>query len=247
MTTPVIIRLSLIVVATTGLFVYRHYNNKKPSTLTNSSKAPVVTPDFYSINDGNQDKIVFAPDYNKEWFDGLDKKYSWNNFGAYDNRFWEYMYNIFDTLPALAKGKTASDRDFFNKLTRGQKIFYSVLVFNGDTDNGGVYQFFFNRPEFCFAVLETFKELELDTLSKDYENCLNEFIGSSDSYSKRKTIFNDSNNSWEKRFKSFSDGYGDLKSGKKIEEYYYKDEFKKQLYKTVVDYVDNNLNQFVKK
>ena len=62
-----------------------------------------------------------------------------------------------------------------------------------------------------------------------------------------KQFFNDSKNSWEKRFKSFSDGYGDLKSGKKIEEYYYKDEFKKVLYKTVVDYIDNHLDHFVKK
>ena len=111
--------------------------------------------------------------------------------------------HIFDTLPALAKDKTTSSRDFFNKLTRGQKIFFSVLVFNGGTDNGGVYQFFFNRPEFGFAVLETFKELKLNALSQDYQNCLNEFIGSADSYSQRKTIFNDSTNSWEKRFQIF--------------------------------------------
>ena len=215
--------------------------------MTDNNQTSFPKPDFYSINDGNQNEIVIAPDYNIEWFDGLDKKYLWDNFGAYDNRFWEYMYNIFDTLPALAKGKTTSEREFFNNLTRGQKIFYSVLVFNGDTDNGGVHQFFFNRPEFCFAVLETFKELNLETLAKDYETCLNEFMGSTDSYSKKKTIFNDPNNSWEKRFKSFSDGYGDLKTGRNIEEYFYKDEFKKQFYKTVVDYIDNHLEQFVKK
>jgi hypothetical protein len=202
-------------------------------------------PDFYSINDSNQNKVIFAPNYNKEWFDLLDKKYAWDKFDIYDNRFYEYMYKIFDTLPALAKGKSTNNRDFFNKLTRAQKVFYSVLVFGGDTDNGGVYQFFFNKPEFCFAVLESFKELKLDKLSRDYENCLNEFIGSVDSYAKRKTVFNESTNSWEERFKAFSVGYDDFKSGKKIEAYYYKDSFKKQLFKTVVEYVDNNLDMFV--
>src|SRR5687767_15934473 len=103
MTTSLIIKLSLIVVATTGLFVNTNYKNQKLFTLTDDTGTSVPTPDFYSINDGNQDKIIFAPIYNKEWFDGLDKKYSWDNFGAYDNRFWEYMYNLFDTLPALAK------------------------------------------------------------------------------------------------------------------------------------------------
>lgn len=191
-------------------------------------------PNFYSINDGNQIELIFAPTYSKQWFDELDNKYSWNNFGAYDNRFLEYMYNLFDTLAVLAKGQINSDRDFFNKLTRGQKVFYALLVFGGDTDNGGVYQFFFNRPEFCFAVLEAFKELEFNTLSQDYEKCLNEFID----------IFNDSKNSWKIKAKSFQE---DIKSAKKIEDYFYKDEFKKTFYKAVVDYIDQHLEQFVRK
>ena len=94
MTTPIIIKLSLIVVATAGLFIYRHYKNQKPSTLTDHTETSVSTPDFYSINDGNQNKVVFAPDYNKKWFDGLDKKYSWDNFGAYDNRLWNICTHI---------------------------------------------------------------------------------------------------------------------------------------------------------
>jgi hypothetical protein len=206
-----------------------------------------VQPDFYSINDGNQTELIFAPAYNKQWFDELDKKYSWENFGAYDNRFWEYMYNLFDTLPELAKGQTTSDFDFFNKLTRGQKVFYSVLVFGGDTDNGGVYQFFFNRPEFCFAVLEAFKELKLHKLSKDYEKCLNEVIGTADSYGKRKEIFNDPNNIWETKWKSFQEGYSDIKSAIVIQDYFYTDDFQKVYYKAIVDYIDKNIDQFVRK
>ena len=246
MTTSLTIKILLILAVAAGVILYRHFKGQKiPSKVTeNIVNKPL---DFYSINDGNQTELIFAPAYNKQWFDELDKKYSWDNFGAYDNRFWEYMYNLFDTLPALAKGQTKSDRDFFNKLSRGQKVFYSVLVFGGDTDNGGVYQFFFNRPEFCFAALEAFKELKLDTLSRDYEKCLDEFIGSADSYGKRKEIFNDPKNSWEKKAKSFQEGYSDIKSAKVIEEYFYKDDFKKLFYKTVVDYIDNHLDQFVKK
>jgi hypothetical protein len=155
------------------------------------------------------------------------------------------MYILFDTLPALSKGKTSDDRDFFNQLTKGQKIFYSLLVFGGDTDNGGVYQFFFNRPEFCFAVLESFKELHFDKLAKDYEICLNEFIGSADSYGKRKELFNDPNFDWDTKAKSFQEGYKDVKSAKIIEDYFYKEEFKKEFYKKTVEYIDNNIDQFV--
>jgi hypothetical protein len=246
MTTSLLIKVSLIVVTAAGLLLYRYSKTSKNKTQMTESVSE-TPPDFYSINDGNQTELIFAPAYNKQWFDELDKKYSWDNFGAYDNRFWEYMYNLFDTLPALAKGQTKSDRDFFNKLTRGQKVFYSVLVFGGDTDNGGVYQFLFNRPEFCFAALEAFKELKLDTLTRDYEKCLDEFIGSADSYGKRKEIFNDPKNSWKKKAKSFQEGYSDIKSAKAIEDYFYKDDFKKFFYKTVVDYIDNHLDQFVKK
>jgi hypothetical protein len=94
-------------------------------------------------------------------------------------------------------------------------------------DNGGVYQFFFNRPEFCFAALETFQELGLDTLKQDYEKCLNEFIGIADSYAKRKTIANDPGINMEKRKKAFADGYKDLPSAKTIEDYFYNEDFKK--------------------
>jgi len=244
MSTPFIIKISLIVIATTGVFAYQYFKRQKSKS---SETVTTTHPDFYSIDEGNQTELIFAPAYNKQWFDELDKKYSWDNFGPYDNRFWEYMYNLFDTLPALAQGKTKSDRDFFNKLTRGQKVFYSVLVFGGDTDNGGVYQFLFNRPEFCFATLEAFKELKLDTLSKDYEKCLNEFIGSVDSYGKRKEIFNDPNNSWEKKAKSFQEGYADIKSAKTLQDYFYEPDFKKYYYKTIVDYIDQHINQFVRK
>ncbi|ULQ57140.1 DMP19 family protein [Flavihumibacter rivuli] len=246
MTTSLTVKILLILVVAGGIILYKYFTGQK-SSLKVTENTTQTPPDFYSINDGNQTELFFAPAYNKQWFDELDKKYSWDNFEAYDNRFWEYMYNIFDTLPALAKGQTKSARDFFNKLTRGQKVFYSVLVFGGDTDNGGVYQFFFNRPEFCFAALEAFKELKLDTLAKDYEKCLNEFIGTADSYGKRKEIFNDPKFSWEEKAKSFQDGYSDVKSAKVLEDYFYTDDFKKVYYKTVVDYIDNNLDQFVKK
>jgi len=246
MTTSLTIKIILILVVAAGIILFRYFKVQENVSVPTESISK-TQPDFYSINDRNQTELIFAPAYNKQWFDELDKKYSWDKFGAYDNRFWEYMYNLFDTLPALSKGHTKSDRDFFNKLTRGQKVFYSVLVFGGDTDNGGIYQFFFNRPEFCFAALEAFKELKLDTFSQDYEKCLNEFIGSADSYGKRKEIFNDPTFSWEKKAKSFQEGYADIKSAKAIEEYFYKEEFKKTFYKTVVEYIDNHLDQFVKK
>ena len=201
---------------------------------------------FYSINDGNQELLIYAPEYDKEWFEKINLKYSWDKFDEYDNKFWEYMYQLFDTLYEIAQ-KTENGMDFFTNLNREQKVFYSLLSFTGDTDNGGVTQFFFNKPEFAFAVLETFEELKLEKLKTDYEKCLNEFIGTSNSYSKRKEIFSNSNLNWEKRWKAFTDGYDDIKSAETLEDYFYDTEFKKVLYKTFVEYADKNMKKFVRK
>lgn len=231
----IFILLTLIFFITIGRLVYSRYKRK-----------PLSPPNFYSINDGNQNEIIFGIDYNKVWFEEIDNKYSWESFDVYNNRYWEYIINLSEIHFEIANDNYKSREKILNNFTRGQKIIYIFSVFNQETDNGGVYQFFFNKPELCFATLETFKELRLDNLSKDYEDCLNEFCGSVDSYIKRKTIFNDSISSWDEKWKTFTEGYNDIKSGKKIEDYYYKVEFKKQLYKTVVNYIDNNINQFVK-
>lgn len=245
MTNHQLFKIGIFIIAI-GLFLYRQYKIKKTKNSI-SSENEVETPNtFFSINEGNQKELIYAPKYDSEWFEELNKKYSWDNFDEYDNIFWEYMYQLFDTLPEIAE-KTENDTEFFNNLNRGQKVFYSLLAFNGDTNNGGVTQFFFNKPEFAFAVLETFEELKMTKLKNDYEKCLNEFIGTANSYSKRKEIFNNTNLNWEKRWKAFTDGYDDIESASILEGYYYDTEFKKDLYKTFVEYADRNINQFVRK
>ena len=203
--------------------------------------------DFYDINEGNQNEIIFAPSFDIEWFQMLDVKYSWDNFNMYDNRLGEYMYKLHDSLSDLAKGQFSSDKDFFEKLTRGQKVFYSFLIFNGEVDNGGVYQFFFNRPEFCFAIYDSLEVLGLYELKNDYSRCLDEFLSEPNSFNQRKVIFLHKNHDWAKRWNSFTEGYSEIKSAETIENYYYKVPYKKLLYKTLVDYIDNHIESFVRK
>ena len=100
MTTPQIIKLVLLISVVIGLLIYKQFKGKKNSTL--NEETPKSKKIFYSIYEGNQTKINFAPTYDKAWFDNLDKKYSWEKFGLYDNRYFEYMYILFDTLPALS-------------------------------------------------------------------------------------------------------------------------------------------------
>jgi len=219
-----------------------YWTNKELKIQANESYAPI---EMFSIHSGNQNELIFYIDYDQKWFNTIANKYTWDNFDQYDNRFFEYMYVLHDELPK--QSNSIGNSAFMDKLTKGQKVFYSMLVFSGQVDNGGVYQFFFNNPEFSFAVLESLKELKLEKLHKDYENCLIELLGSVDQFNNRRNAFQDNKEVWKKRWKTFADGYSELPSAKVIEDYFYDEKFKKEFYKTVVNYIDNNLDQFVKK
>lgn len=216
-------------------------NRKKQNPI--ESKSENFKPiEFFSLNDGNQKDLIVSGEITQKWLDSIKTKYEWENFDEYDNRTWEYMSELFDKV--VYKYVEEELSVLWNKLNREQKIFWTFLAFNGDTDNGGVYQFIFNRPEFIFAVAETFDELEMSELKTDYEDVLKELSGKSAKISELKTIFNDESKDWNKRWKSFSDGYKELKSTEIIEEYYYNTEFKKKLYKKVADLIENNIDKF---
>jgi len=228
-----------IIIAIGLLFVYL---NKKKQNPTESESENLKPSNFYSINDGNQNELIISMEISQEWLDSIKSKYDWNEFDEYDNRMWEYMYKLFDET--LEKSGIKDNGELWNKLNREQKMFWSFLAFNGDTDNGGVYQFIFNRPEFIVAVAETWNEIEISELNTDYENVLNELSGKTTKISELKTVFNDESKDWNKRWKSFSDGYKELKSTGKIEDYYYDKEFKMRLYKKVADRIENNIDKF---
>lgn len=230
-----------VIIAIGLVFVYLY---RKKLNLAESVSENTESRKFYSINDGNQVELIVSMEITQEWLDSIKSKYDWNEFNEYDNRMWEYMYKFFDET--VKKSGVKDYAELWKKLNREQKIFWAFLAFNGDTDNGGVYQFIFNRSEFLIAVAETWDELEVSELKTDYENVLYELSGKSAKISELKTVFNDESKDWNQRWKSFSDGYKELKSTAKIEDYYYKKEFKKQLYKKVVDLIENNIDKFAR-
>jgi hypothetical protein len=171
---------------------------------------------LYSLNDGNQDKLLVSLKVSQDWVDSVKSKYDWNEFDLYDNRLWEYMYKLFDET--MDKSGIHDDDELWNKLNRQQKVFWAFLSFNGDTDNGGVHQFVINRPKFIVATTETWKELGIEKLETDYNSVLAELTGKTSEIT-------------------------ELKSSAKIENYYYDKEFKKKVYKKVADYIENNIEK----
>ena len=227
------------IVIAIGFLIF--YLNMKKENQTESISENHKPVDFYSLNDGNQNELIISIEISQKWLDSTKTKYTWNEFDEYDNRMWEYMYKFDESV---AKSGIENYNELWNKLTREQKMFLAFLSFNGDTDNGGVYQFIFNRPEFIVAVAETWDELKMTELNSDYENVLKELSGKSTKIGKLKAVFNDKSKDWEKRWNSFVDGYKELKSTEKIEDYYYDKEFKKKLYKRVADLIENNIDKF---
>ncbi|NER15114.1 DUF4375 domain-containing protein [Leptobacterium flavescens] len=229
----------LIGIIIVGLVIFFFIRKNSNSEQSEESKLPSK---LYSLNDGNQNELLVSIKVSQEWLESIKTKYDWNEFDEYDNRMWEYMYKLFDET--IEQSEIESYDELWSKLTHQQKLFWVFLSFNGDTNNGGVYQFLFNRPEFIIATAEAWEELGIEELETDYNAVLTELTGKISKIGELKSVFNDESKSWNKRWNSFADGYKELKSTEKIEDYYYDKEFKKIVHKKVADYIERNIEKF---
>ena len=199
---------------------------------------------MFGLDDGNQDKVIYSAEITQEWLDGIKSKHSWDKYNLYDNRLWEYMDELFDKV--VAKSGAGSDEKLWDNLNRPQKVFWTFLAFNGDTDNGGVYQFFFNRIQFAYAATEAFQELGQHDLLDDYLIAFDEVTGFQDKHLELRTRFENLDLEWAERATGFQEGAKLLTSAKKIEDYYYNEDFKRQLHKSVADYIEQRMDQFAR-
>ena len=211
----------------------------KNSTTFQSSKKPTR---FYSLNDGNQNELIISAGTTKEWINSTKSKYNWNDFDEYDNLLWEYMYELLDK--PIEKQTDIDYWTLWNKLTREQKVFWAFLAFSGDTDNGGINQFIYNKPEFTLVVSEVWTELELEKIGSDYEFFLKELSGKSVDSNEIKKAFITESGIWKNRVSPFANEKISLKSAENIEDYFYDKDFRKEVYKKVADYIDQNIDKF---
>ncbi len=57
-------------------------------------------------------------------------------------------------------------------LTEGQRILIVLAAFDGEVDNGGITQFFWNFPEYSFEVRNAIKRLGNTALLQNYERAM---------------------------------------------------------------------------
>jgi hypothetical protein len=197
-----------------------------------------------SVYEGNQDKVLHGSTLTK-----LDLTEICNELASDDPKlpahvFHKYMDKLFDDV--ISNSGKQKFNDFWLEMNLYQKVFCSFLVFSGQTDNGGVYQFVFNRPQFLIAVQESFNELSIGSLVKDYDCVLNELNGNNvDKLAEIKSIFNNDSADFSSQWDAFVEGRGDLPSTEIIESYFYDKEFKEIFYKSVVGYINKNINYFL--
>ncbi len=199
---------------------------------------------FYSLNEGNQTDLLLFAEVSSEWLDTVNENFPWEKFEIYDNRFGEYMSILFDEV--VWKSGIKDERELWTKLNYHQKIFGVFLASDGDIDNGGVDQFIFNRPEFMVVVIDLWRLLEMENLITDYLDVLKEFSKKWPDFEDVVTQFGITPSGKGVKFPTLFPWDGSLKSSEKIEEYYYEEEFKKELYQKISDFIEKNFDKFTK-
>ncbi len=191
------------------------------------------------------------PILSKDIFTHLEKNYENIDTISDTNPYTDITDSICNSVYSNNKcwEQDLTHTEFLNKLTKEQRIYFSLVNFESQVNNGCVYQFLFNYPELSLIALDAMKILKMERLSKDYSNVLNEYFGKFKDIQELKARFNNANSDWDKRWNAFADGYKELKTAKVIDDYFYDKGFKQEFQNDMYNFAKNNerkLYQFEK-
>ena len=206
-----------------------------------AAQAGIAKPRFpLCLDQGNQNERQVVPRVALERLVDIQVTYRWDNFDEYDNRIWEYNYALLD--PALKKANVKRLGTLWNKFNRPQKMLFTFVSFVGQVDNGGVWQFLYNLPELSFAALETLTEIGATRLAGDYRRTLEEVLGKAATISKLRELAANERLTDQKRWAAFAQGYKELPSATRIEQYIFGNSFKAALFKRMSKCVESSLH-----
>jgi uncharacterized protein YxeA len=210
----------------------------------NESKAP---NQFVTL-DNDETKIEMLPIVSAGWVDEINKKYESKEYDKYDNRHFAFSDKLCNQVYSEYKywEKGESHFDFLSKLHDTQKMYFAIINFEGQTNNGGVYQFLFNQPENAIIALEAMKKDKLNRLAEDYEIVLNEFFGKFKTIEELRSKFQNNSLNWDKRWNSFVEGYKEIPQAEVIEGYFYDEEYSKEFHSKMAHFVIDNNNELMK-
>ncbi len=127
------------------------------------------------ISKNNQTKLIYYVEINRQKIDALKTQFNWDEYKSYPNLQTELSDLLFDPLTPLAFKQKVDEITLFNDLTKPQKVIYALNAFEGQVNNGGIYQFFWNIPEFSLAVEQALEEIKFEELLNNYRKVREEF------------------------------------------------------------------------
>jgi hypothetical protein len=197
----------------------------------------------FDINEGNQSDLIHSVTVSREQLNAIARSRKTDGNDAAEDAINEYTELLFDSMTKNHSG-SAHSHEFWLALTRGQKVFWSYLIFEGDVDNGGLFQFMNNYPEQLHAVRQVMVELKQEQLLNDYDVFLKEVADKQAQLRRNNRLVNAPFSSQEKRLQAFSDGYKILQTPALINAYFYTEAFKSQWHKAMCDYIEEHIDQF---
>jgi hypothetical protein len=94
-------------------------------------------------------------------------------------------------------GGSVDSPEHRNVLTEGQRILYLLSSLDGQVENGGVCQFFWNCPRLVFGVPDALESIGEHSLRQQYNKALEALIGGTDDWIElRKRASDDPANFW---------------------------------------------------
>lgn len=208
----------------------------------NKSKKLLNAPTNFVRLESENESTQHLPILPKNWISEVEKKWSTKEWDEYENEHYDICEKICNEVYSTNKywEKNQTHTDFLNELTREQRVYFALINFESQVNNGGVYQFLFNCPELSIIALEGMNATGMDKMAKDYEIVLNEYFGNFKTIQELYSKFQNNNTDWNKRWTSFTEGYKELPSTEIIEDYFYEKSFIKNYHRKLINYVKAN-------
>lgn len=210
------------------------------------------------ITADNQSTLIHFVEINNQDLDTLKSKYDRETFSSYDNLRTELISILLDPLMGRAYRNGIDETTLFKQLTKQQKVIYALNAFEGQVNNGGIFQFFWNIPDFSFAVEQSIEAINFKDLLDNFIKVKKEFDEKASKINQlmQKDLFNSlkyrvkqfflkligKNNIGLRRtgFEHFIEGNSEMKNTEWFNDYFYQKE--KEFHFKLASYILDNIN-----
>jgi hypothetical protein len=207
-----------------------------------------ATPTDFVTLQPNPNAEDLRPVVSSEWMQQLVDSFANKPYDKYQNLHFAFANKLCDQVyrESAYWEQKQTHAEFLNRLNNTQKMYFALINFEGQTNNGGVYQFLFNQPENSLVVLEAMKKAGLDQLAGDYEKVLEQFLGKFESIDALRLQFQNQNADWNKRWQAFVDGYTEIPQAEVIESYFYSKNYSQEFHDKMARFVIENRDGLMK-